>query len=297
MSTGVSAEYAVVASGGTLVGRGGGKMFSFRRLGIGMSTAVLVAAFGVLSIGAPANAALLRCQRPTLTSHQGARADGDGNTIPAYLGAVERGARSIEVDVRLTKDRRFVMFHNAYLNGTTTGRGYIINKTLAEIQKFRTARSHNWIPSLGQTLDRLKPFTVRLQLELKQPELWRRRDVTHVVRLVRAHHMAGRVTFYSLDVPTVRRIHATWPRLTDAWKSVYVNVDPAKAATFTDGVVLNYRSLTRTKVRAVHRKGLTAYSARLNGPSGWRKAVYAGTDTVLTTQLFAYETWCADQAS
>lgn len=237
------------------------------------------------------------CQRPILTSHQGSLAEGDGNTIPAYLGAVQRGAEAIEMDLQRTKDAHFVMFHNAYVDGTTNGTGYVRDKTLTQIQRLRTTRSGDQIPTFGETLTSLKKYDVRFEVELKDPELWPRRTLPRLVQMVRDFHLADRVVFYSLDIPTVTRIHRRWPGLHDAWKSVFVNVRPKQAAKFTDAVVLNYRSLTRDKVRAVHAAGLKAFSARLEGPPGWKRAVYAGTDTVMTRAITGYLDWCALQTS
>jgi glycerophosphoryl diester phosphodiesterase len=277
-------------------------MVFFRGVVMGVAAAAVAAAPGLVVLTGQADAApavrataQARCERPILTSHQGARADGDGNTLPAYLGAVERGAEGIEMDLRITADGQFVMFHNATVNGATNGTGRVADKTLAQLQRLRTTRMHNRIPSLRQTLEALRPFETRLQIELKEPELWSRRALPRLIRLVKAHQMSSRVVLYSLDIPTVRRIHHAWPGITDGWKSVFVTVRPAKAARFTDGVVVNFRSLTRRKVKAIHAAGLTAYSARLNGRLGWRKAVAAGTDTVLTTTLTAYEQWCSRQ--
>jgi glycerophosphoryl diester phosphodiesterase len=277
-------------------------MFAFRGIVMGVAAAAVAAGPGLVVLTGPADAAptarataQARCERPILTSHQGARADGDGNTLPAYLGAVTRGAEGIEMDLRITSDGHFVMFHNATVNGATNGRGRVDHKTFAQLEKLRTTRSHNRIPSIGQTLDALRPFDTRLQIELKEPAHWSPHALPRLVRLIKAHQMSARVVLYSLDIPTVRRIHHSWPGIDDAWKSVFVTVHPARAAKFTDGVVVNARSLTKVKVKAIHAAGLTAYSARLNRQSAWRKAVAAGTDTVLTTTLTAYEQWCSRQ--
>lgn len=54
-----------------------------------------------------------------IAAHRGASTTHPENTIPAIEEAVRLGAQQIEIDVRLTADRRLVLLHDATLDRTT----------------------------------------------------------------------------------------------------------------------------------------------------------------------------------
>lgn len=56
------------------------------------------------------------------------------NTLPSIAQAVALGAGVVEVDVKLTKDREFVLFHDDALECRTDGTGRLVEHTLAELQ-------------------------------------------------------------------------------------------------------------------------------------------------------------------
>jgi len=59
------------------------------------------------------------------------------NSIPAIRSAIAMGVDVVEVDVRRTKDGRFVIIHDKTLDRSTTGKGLVANFTLAELQGLR----------------------------------------------------------------------------------------------------------------------------------------------------------------
>jgi glycerophosphoryl diester phosphodiesterase len=57
------------------------------------------------------------------------------NTLPSIAAAFSLGADVVEIDVRLTKDGEFVLFHDANLECRTNGTGSIMEHTVAELKK------------------------------------------------------------------------------------------------------------------------------------------------------------------
>lgn len=53
-----------------------------------------------------------------LQAHKGVEREYPENTMPSFTAAVEQGYEMIELDVRATKDDRFVLLHDAELNHT-----------------------------------------------------------------------------------------------------------------------------------------------------------------------------------
>lgn len=56
------------------------------------------------------------------------------NTLPSIAAAFAMGADVVEVDVKLTKDRQFVLFHDNALECRTNGSGWVGERTLAELK-------------------------------------------------------------------------------------------------------------------------------------------------------------------
>lgn len=101
------------------------------------------------------------------------------NTLLALEHGFMQGIYSAEVDVRITSDSVFVLLHDAYLDRTTNGSGYLIDYTYNEIknldagswkgQKFAGQK----IPKLSEALELCKKYNSKLYLNMKvyEPDL------------------------------------------------------------------------------------------------------------------------------
>jgi len=58
------------------------------------------------------------------------------NTIPSIKAAFELGADMVELDVQLTKDGQFAVFHDAILKYRTDGQGSVKDYTMQELKQF-----------------------------------------------------------------------------------------------------------------------------------------------------------------
>ncbi len=78
------------------------------------------------------------------------------NSILSHETAYAMGARGIEFDIRATKDKVFVVFHDEDVKNKTNGRGKIQDKTLAEVKALRLKHNglvtDHQIPTLRQAL-------------------------------------------------------------------------------------------------------------------------------------------------
>ena len=75
------------------------------------------------------------------------------NTLPSIAAAFALGADVVEVDVKLTKDREFVLFHDNALECRTNGTGWVGERTLAELKTLDVG--------FGYTADDGKSFPLR----------------------------------------------------------------------------------------------------------------------------------------
>lgn len=87
-----------------------------------------------------------------IIGHRGSQGTTPENTLPSLRAAIEADADMIEFDVRLTKDRVPVLYHNMRLFGTHKRElAFLRRYTLAELQE-RTAKHESPITTLDAAL-------------------------------------------------------------------------------------------------------------------------------------------------
>lgn len=94
--------------------------------------------------------------------HRGAKRFAPENTLAAYDTAIAMGARVVEMDVRMTVDGHFVVMHDARVDRTTNGRGFVSRMTLADIKAldagswFGPEFAGERVPTLAEALAHVK---------------------------------------------------------------------------------------------------------------------------------------------
>ena len=99
-------------------------------------------------------------------AHRGARAHAPENTLLAFDLAWNLGADAIECDVQLSADGALVIIHDATLNRTTSGRGPIAGRTLAELRALDAGLGQS-IPTLDEVLGLCIARDRQINLEVK----------------------------------------------------------------------------------------------------------------------------------
>ena len=109
---------------------------------------------------------------PLIIAHRGDTSASPENTMPAFYRAIEAGADGIELDVRLTRDKELVVFHDYTLGRTSDGYGLVNHYTLKELLSLDVG---SWFsprftgeppPSLDQVFESL-PRDFLLNVEMK----------------------------------------------------------------------------------------------------------------------------------
>jgi glycerophosphoryl diester phosphodiesterase len=115
----------------------------------------LISAIAALALAAPAGAQdPWTGQRVLNIAHQGGEDEAPSNTIYAYERAMRLGTDMLELDVHSTADGRLVVMHDAKVDRTTDGSGYVYDMTLAQVQELDAA--YDFVPGVG-TDDGLDP--------------------------------------------------------------------------------------------------------------------------------------------
>jgi len=150
-----------------------------------------------------------------IVAHRGAVTHAPENTLAAFQAALALGADAVELDVRLTSDGVPVVYHYAYLEAATSGRGPIWAYSLAELRSLRVGGSttEERIPTLAEVLDEFAG-RLGLEIELKGPEPEAVEAVAPLLEGVRREW--ARIELTSYEPMLLAAVHQRCPELTTA---------------------------------------------------------------------------------
>ena len=97
--------------------------------------------------------------------HRGASGYEPENTLRSFKKALDLGVDMIEFDVHVCASGELVVIHDAKVDRTTNGTGYVARKTLPELQKLDAGKGER-IPTLIEVLDLINQQVV-VNIELK----------------------------------------------------------------------------------------------------------------------------------
>ncbi|BBO70134.1 glycerophosphodiester phosphodiesterase [Desulfosarcina alkanivorans] len=117
-----------------------------------------------------------RFPTPLFIAHRGYSSRYPENTLAAFNAAIDAGARMIELDVNLSRDRQMVVIHDETVDRTTSGTGRVAEHTLSQLSRldagswFDPQFCRETLPTLAQVLDAVKG-QVMVNIEIK-PEAY-----------------------------------------------------------------------------------------------------------------------------
>ena len=100
-----------------------------------------------------------------IIAHRGLHINAPENTLKAYHEAITRGF-SIEIDIRLLKDKTIVCFHDRYTKRLLGVPGELKRMTYDELSSFRVLKSDECVPKFSDVLE-LVNGQVALLIEVK----------------------------------------------------------------------------------------------------------------------------------
>jgi|SRR5690625_4836338 len=153
-----------------------------------------------------------------IIAHRGASTYAPENTLAAFKRALEQEADGIELDVRLSKDQVPVICHDATINRTSNGKGYIHNLTIKQLKKYDFGSSfsrtfqHEKIPTLEEVLSFLSTRPVTLHLEIKNGPIIPKHFEEKIVKLIYDYGFENRVIYSSFDHLSLQRVQQIDPQ-------------------------------------------------------------------------------------
>ena len=132
-----------------------------------------------------------------IIAHRGASAYAPENTLDSFKKALSMGARAIECDVRMSKDKKLVVIHDETIDRTTKGKGFVRDFSAEELKK------HS-IPELKELLELMKNKDILLLIEIKEPGT--EKQVINLLKDERMETRSAIVSFYPEVIEKAKKL-------------------------------------------------------------------------------------------
>ncbi|WP_149275320.1 glycerophosphodiester phosphodiesterase family protein [Pareuzebyella sediminis] len=220
-------------------------------------------------------------------AHRGVHDSYPENSLAAYEKAIELGCDFVEIDLRKTKDERFVSVHNetidAYFEGKT---GKVNELNLSQLQSTTLknpdgSTSDEFIPTFEDILE-LCRGRIGIYLDLKEP------DIEKQLEIIRDYGMVKNIVWY-IPAAYMREIDM----LQDQCEDCIIMPDPGKEknlSTIIDSldprvVATDMGNLSQSFVNRCHRKGTKVFTDDdMASESEWQKIMLWRTDGIQTDE-------------
>ena len=229
---------------------------------------------------------------PIIFAHRGASSHAPENTMAAFELAAKDGAPAIELDAKLTRDGKVVVFHDPTLTRTTNGRGNLADKTADQLRAL-DAGSHFSAQYQGEKIPFLEEVLAalgkKLLINVELRNYWTPRDglADRVCELVRRQSVQGNILFSSFYAPNLRRAAELLPDVPRAlltvrgWRGAWAR---SFGFSFGDYMALHphVTDVSPQQVQRAHRLGRRVHVWTVNDQSDIARLSEWGVDGILT---------------
>ena len=208
--------------------------------------------------------------------HRGGRAHVAENTLASFDYAIKHGVNTVEFDVRRTKDGKLVIMHNAKVDKTTNGKGYVKDLTLKQIKELDAGGEK--IPTLQEVLDFLDKKVEKMLVELKEVGY-----EDKVLREIKKRKLENRAIIVSFHEEALRRVRKLDPKIETGF--IYVKYkNPIKTALELKAnyLITLYHFVHTANVEKAHANGLKMIVWTINTREEALKYKRKGVDGIAT---------------
>lgn len=167
--------------------------------------------------------------KPIVVGHRGVPHLHQENTLAGFRRAVALGVPAIELDVRITKDRRAVCIHDSSLKRLTGFSGEVVDLTWDQLSRLRVLKHlpmgsdvngvevvaryerEEPIPLLAEVLSEVATkVVINVEIKIEMPRWWRLEAAEIVAQVIADSRVEDRVIVTSFDprmLVSTRRAH------------------------------------------------------------------------------------------
>ena len=209
-------------------------------------------------------------------SHRGAAGYEPENTLAGIEKALQLKVDMIEIDVRLSKDKKLILMHDETLNRTTNSKGKVNSKTYSELKKL-DAGNRQKIPLLEEAIKLAKGKAI-LNIEVKTKD-----TVNPLLELLSKHGYLDKVTISSMLPEVIQDIKKQNPNIKTGLIAEKLDNNMIKLAKkiHADAIGVNYASIKENMVKKAKENNLMVFVWTVNEPEDIIKMKEMGVDGIV----------------
>lgn len=217
-----------------------------------------------------------------ISAHRGDAESGPENSLPAVLGAIDKGIHSVEIDVQLTKDGVAVLNHDATLLRMAGVNTRMADLTYAEASRLTIGQLEDGTPVRIATLEEVLAEAkgrIKLLIDLK-PYGPGEALVNETVRLIHSYEMEEDVYIQSFDSSLLRRIRDLSPdiRIGQIMFFALGNLSSLDVDFYTVEQIM----VTQQLLDKAHAVGREVWVWTVNGPQDLKEVLKFEVDGIIT---------------
>ena len=225
-----------------------------------------------------------------IIGHRGASAEAPENTIPSVKLAFEQGADGVEIDIKTTKDKKIIVFHDDNTSRISCKNEKIAKNTL-EFLKFidiGELKSDKWKQTYISTLEEMLsivPDGKKVIIELKCEA-----NVIHELKSILSNFNKINIVIASFNFKILNLSKKEIPNITTYWINDISELDSylidwiieKSKIENIDGLMMNVDSLSKDFVKLAQDENLKMYSWTVNSLSLVKQFSLWGLNGIIT---------------
>ncbi len=233
-----------------------------------------------------------RFPRPLIFAHRGASAHAPENTLASFEMALHQGAPAVELDAKLTLDRKIIVIHDPTLDRTTGVHGDVCNYSLSQLQEldagsfFSPEFRGEKIPTLASVFEAVGKKLL-INVELTNYTTPGDGLVDQVVQLVQSMDMVAHVLFSSFDPRNLIRARRLLPEIPLGLLALHGR-HGALARSYLNRIIPHeaihpyWSDVNVAFVTRAHARGKKVFVWTVNDPAEMGRLYAAGADGIFT---------------
>lgn len=217
-----------------------------------------------------------------IIAHRGASGTQPENTLASFQKAITLGAEMIELDVHLCKTGELVVIHDYTVNRTTSGYGFVSNKTFSELKSLDTGNGEK-IPTLNEVFE-LASGKAKINIELKGKNV-ATETATLIMSVIQEKKWKDEdFVISSFHHRQLKEFHALMPYvpigiLYEKYPAGYQKLAHELNAS---SINLSINHVNETLVEEIHQNGWEVWIYTINNLEEFEKMKVMGVDAIFT---------------
>ncbi len=226
---------------------------------------------------------------PAIVAHRGGKRWAPENSMAAFAASVEAGVDGIELDIHKCKSGELVVIHDDTLERTTNGKGYVKDKTWAELKDldcgswYDKSFKNERLPLLKDVL-KLVDGKLTINIEIKNCPMNYPGIAEDLLKLLADYKYPDKIVISSFDHKVLKTIAAREKKYKLALLGDSVIHDLGKYAATVGAKAWNpaFDCVRDDTVSDAHKNNLEVNTWTVNDSEGFARAVKLKVDSIIT---------------